>query len=114
MEVQMKSLTQSMIGSKNRLHWKCEGGNGKIVISAVILLLITLVGVGSTTATTFTEFPLQPPDTSSPRATMESFTLNMQEAHKYYQQYTKTYMEEPGWFASDAALAEFHRATIFF
>ena len=87
---------------------------GKIIIGATILFIITLVGVGSTTATQYTEFPLQPPDTSSPRATMESFLSNMQEAHKYYLQYTKTYMEEPGWFASNAALAEFDRAAIFF
>ena len=86
----------------------------KIVVSAATLLLITWGGTGSATANQYTDFPLQPPDTSSPRATMDSFLSNMQEAQKYYQQYTKTYLEEPGWFASDAALAEFYRATIFF
>ncbi len=87
---------------------------GRLQLCAILLLLMIWGGVGSSGATTFTDFPLQPPNTSSPRATMDSFIRNMQHAQKHYQQYTKIYMEEPGWFASDAALAEFNRTTIFF
>jgi MscS family membrane protein len=44
---------------------------------------------------------------------MESFINNMQEAQNYYLKYLNRYEEEPGWYPSETALADFNRATIY-
>ncbi|MDX1411125.1 MAG: mechanosensitive ion channel family protein [Nitrospirales bacterium] len=94
---------------------KCQPGQAsrKMVICAVALLLTIAWEAGSTTATQYTDFPLQPPDTSSPRATMDSFLSNMREGQNYYLKYLKRYEEEPGLYPSETALADFNRAAIF-
>jgi MscS family membrane protein len=63
-------------------------------------------------AKTVTDFPLQPPDTSSPRATLDSFLSNMQETHRLYTKAMKRYKEEPGWYFSEAVRGELERALL--
>lgn len=109
----MKNHIPAMVRNRYPARPECVRAFWKIVMSAATLLIMTLGEVGSTTAAIFTDFPLQPPDTSSPRATMDSFLSNMQEAQKHYQKYSKMNEREPGWYASESAEAEFDRALIF-
>jgi len=110
----MKNHTQAMV--RNRYPAKCEFVRAywKVVMSAAALLIMTLGGVGSPTAAIVTDFPLQPPDTSSPRATMDSFLSIMQEAHLQFIRMNKMYKEEPGWYKSPAVTKEMERFSVFF
>ena len=93
---------------------KPVGANWILVMGTVVLVMVTVGNVGITRAATATDFPLEPPDTSSPRATMDSFLSNMQEAHKAFREASKRYEEEGGWYPSDDVQAERERAFIFF
>lgn len=73
-----------------------------IAFWAGVLLINPAAGVVSGWAMTITDFPLEPPDTSSPRATVESFLENMQEAHRVFTAAFAQYNEEPGWYPSQA------------
>ena len=79
-----------------------------------VWLFVYVIGSSPTWAITVTDFPLQPPDTSSPRATMDSFLSNMQEAHRRYSLAMKRYKEEPGLYSSRAVKEEVEDALLFF
>src|ERR1043165_2571909 len=61
--------------------------------------------------------PLSPPETESPRATLESFRWDLEAAEKLITHTYKQHLEEPGWFMSaetkaieDRIRAHFDRA----
>ena len=87
--------------------------NWPLIFVPLILFIFLPNGTHLTWATTVTDFPLQPPDTSSPRATMDSFISNMQEAQTRFTKAMKRYYEEPGWYPSPTAQAGVDEARTF-
>ena len=95
----------------HELFWQ----NSRLILRALpLILFIILWGVGSIGAAIVTDFPLDPPDTSSPRATMDSFLSNMQEAHEQFLKTLKMYKEDPGWYQSPAVNEQWEIFAIFF
>ena len=84
-----------------------------VIFGAFLLCVNPVWGQDPDSDTLATDFPLQPPDTSSPQATMGSFINNMQEAHKQVLKGMALYKKEPGWYSSPAVEKEFDRAFIF-
>ena len=58
-------------------------------------------------------YPLEPPDTSSPRATLQSFLVNMQEASDAFASLMAIYRREPGLFFSATAQVHHDRLRTF-
>ena len=52
------------------------------------------------------EYPLEPPDTSSPRATLQGFLLDTKQATEMFEATTKAYYAQPGLFPSAALQAQ--------
>ena len=86
---------------------------GRIVLTALLLVATPTGAQEPPPETVATDFPLQPPNTSSPQATMGSFLNNMQEAHRQIMKGLEIYMDEPGWYQSPKVKKEFARAFIF-
>jgi MscS family membrane protein len=64
------------------------------------------------------QHPLEPPDTSSPRATLQGFLSHTNQAHEVFESVMKTYHAQPGLYPSEALQAqgarvdsELHRAS---
>ncbi len=66
-------------------------------------MLVLSVYAGSTAAEEFFESPLQPPDTSSPRATLQSFLDNIREAYDVLMPAYAAYRAEPSLFPPESA-----------
>jgi MscS family membrane protein len=81
---------------------------GRILI-IVWGLWLTLVPLSGSFAQTPELHPLEPPDTSSPRATLQSFIVSMQEASEAFNSLMATYRNQPGLYFSPAAQEQFAR-----
>ncbi|MDJ1174268.1 mechanosensitive ion channel family protein [Roseofilum capinflatum] len=68
----------------------------------------------SVTAVPTLQNPLQPPDTSSPQATMKSFMENLHSSHEALMEAYDQYMEEPGLFPSASVQEKANIAQVFF
>ena len=93
---------------------KPVGTDWMLVLATVVLVMVTVGNVTTTRAAIVTDFPLQPPDTSSPRATMDSFLSNMLATHQEWEKTSKLYKEEGGWYPSQAVQDQRERAGVFF
>ena len=82
------------------------------IVGTMLVVIGSLGGSFPAWAKVVTDFPLQPPDTSSPRATLDSFLSNMQETHRLYGKAMKRYKEEPGWYFSEAVREELESALL--
>ena len=73
-------------------------------------VLALSVFAGSAAAQAFFDSPLAPPDTSSPRATLQSFLDNVREAHDVLMPAYASYLAAPGLFPPETAREEEARA----
>ncbi len=82
------------------------------VIAALAGLLLALfMAMSSTTAAALDEvFPLEPPDTTSPRSTLFNLIDNIAETNRILDAASRDYQATPGLFKSDAVLAQEARA----
>ena len=81
---------------------------------SIIGLMILLWLPGTVSATAQDPHPLEPPDTSSPRATLRSFLETMQEAVRIHSALLYNYRREPGLSFSPGTQEQFDRlATLF-
>ena len=85
----------------------------RFLMGSVCIVVILIAWPRLSLGNPVSDFPLQPPDTSSPRATMDSFLNNMIAAHKQYLHYQKTYFEDPGWYHTKPVRAELGKALLF-
>ena len=86
----------------------------KFLVMPLGLILLLPIGFGSLGAAIVTDFPLEPPDTSSPRATMDNFLSNMQEAQRQFSKAWMMYEKDPGWYPPPPVIKEFKRFRVFF
>ncbi len=77
------------------------------------LLLVLFIQISATPAPTINN-PLEPPDTSSPQATLKSFRDNINASHQAIIEAYQQYLQEPGLFKSSAVRAQEEKAYIFF
>lgn len=76
-------------------------------------LWLILVPLSGTLAQSPGQHPLEPPDTSSPRATLRSFIMTMQEASEAFNSLIATYRSQPGLYFSPAVQAQHVRLQSF-
>ena len=70
-------------------------------------LWLTLVPLSGSFAQTPGLYPLEPPDTSSPRATLRNFIVSMREASEVFNSLMSTYRNQPGLYFSPATEEEY-------
>jgi len=104
--------TRAKTSSRNRVaenSFPAQSRNVVVVLAGVLLALFMVMG--STTAATLDEvFPLEPPDTTSPRSTLFNLIDNVAEANRVLATAARDYRATPGLFKSDAVLAQQARA----
>ena len=74
-----------------------------LIVFLVWGLWLTLIPLNGSFAQSPALHPLEPPDTSSPRATLQSFLVSMQEASDAFNSLMATYRGQPGLYFSPAA-----------
>ena len=77
-----------------------------------LLLLQTSLTAPPSVAATLVKYPLEPPDTSSPQATMSSFVENVNRSYQAYIESSRQSLEEPGAFPSTSVRQQFKQAEI--
>ena len=82
----------------------------QIVLWALALLLLQT----SLTAAPLVKYPLAPPDTSSPRATLSSFVENVNRSYQAHMASSRQALQEPGVFPSTSVRQQFQQGEIFF
>lgn len=104
--------TRAKTSSRNRVaenSFPAQSRNVVVVLAGVLLALFMVMG--STTAATLDEvFPLEPPDTTSPRSTLFNLIDNVAEANRVLYAASRDYRAAPGLFKNDAVLAQEARA----
>jgi MscS family membrane protein len=83
-----------------------------MVLASFIAWTALLCVPASVAAATPELNPLEPPDTSSPRATLQTFLETMQEASRIYPALLEQYRSEPGLSFSPSAQREFDRMAL--
>jgi MscS family membrane protein len=90
---------------KRRLWFGAAHSHGVIAALAGPLLALFVV-MGSTEAAAEEAFPLEPPDTTSPRGTIFNLIDNVAEAKRVLDAAARDYRSAPGLLKSDAVLAQ--------
>ena len=71
------------------------------LIVSIILFVVTMrLMTPALAATAEPYYPLEPPDTSSPRATLQSFLSYMKEAQRFYLEAKRASLKEKGLYPS--------------
>ncbi len=97
-------MFNTKLGRVKRRLWQ-------IVLLALALLLLQ---TSSLTAVPLVKYPLAPPDTSSPQATLRSFVENVNRTYQLSIEYSKQSLKEPELFPSTSVRSQSKQAQIFF
>ena len=88
--------SQCLVASRQKVaSW---GGIGILLL----LLIIPRLFLGVAYAEPSDQFPLEPPDTSSPRATMQNFLGNMKEASQGFDKLRRDYYQDDRLYFSES------------
>jgi MscS family membrane protein len=99
----LKSLFRFGSGSRSRPYWLS-------LVSCLLAIVLQISALGVPVI----ENPLEPPDTSTPQATLRSFIDNMNASHKVLMEAYQQYLNEPGFTASKSVREQEKVAEILF